>query len=92
MVNERGSRNDARRSESNSGNHMGQWEFLQTRAARWKWRQLGTTGLVVCESAEFAFLARCMEDAERNGFRLDEYVISCAPGAALWSEAPETPV
>jgi hypothetical protein len=71
---------------------MGQWEFLQTRAARWKWRQLGTTGLVVCESSEFAFLARCMEDADRNGFSLDEYVISCEPGAALWSEAPETPM
>jgi hypothetical protein len=71
---------------------MGQWEFLQTRAVKWKWRQLGAAGIVLSESAEFAFLAHCMEDAERNGFSLDDHVISCDRGTALWSEAPERPV
>ena len=71
---------------------MGHWEFLQTRAVKWKWRQLGAAGIVVCESPEFAFLAHCMEDAERNGFSPDEHVISCDPGTALWSEAPLLPV
>ena len=67
---------------------MGHWEFLQTRAVKWKWRQLGAAGIVVSESPEFAFLAHCMEDAEKNGFSADEHVISCDPGTALWSEAP----
>ena len=67
---------------------MGHWEFLQTRAVKWKWRQLGTAGIVLSESAEFAFLAHCMEDAERNGFTVDDHVISCDRGTALWSEAP----
>jgi hypothetical protein len=71
---------------------MKQWEFMQTRAVKWKWRQLGSAGLVVSESAEFAFLAQCMQDAERNGFRADEHVISCDQGAALWSDPPEQPV
>jgi hypothetical protein len=68
---------------------MGQWEFLQTRAAKWKWRQIGAGGIVLCESSEFAFLAHCMKHAERNGFSVDEHVISCGAGAALWSDAPE---
>ena len=71
---------------------MGQWEFLQTRAVKWKWRQVGAAGIVVSESAEFAFLAHCMEDAERNGFSVDDHVISCDHGTALWSEAPARPV
>jgi hypothetical protein len=70
---------------------MRQWEFLQTRAVKWKWRQLGGAGKVVCESPEFAFLAQCMDDAVRNGFSVDEHVISCEKGAALWSEPPELP-
>ena len=71
---------------------MGEWEFLQTRSVKWKWRQLGAAGAVVSESAEFAFLAYCMEDAERNGFSLDDHIISCDKGAALWSDPPEQPV
>lgn len=70
---------------------MGQWEFLQTRAVKWKWRQVGG-GMVLNESQEFSFLAQCMQDAKRNGFCLDDYVISCDKGAALWSEPPEHPV
>jgi hypothetical protein len=65
---------------------MDQWEFLQTRSVKWKWRQLGAGGRIVCESAEFAFLAHCMKDAELNGFRADEHIISCDKGAGLWSE------
>jgi hypothetical protein len=65
-----------------------EWEFMQTRAVKWKWRQLGNEGIVLGESAEFAFLAQCMKDAERNGFSVDEHVISCDKGTALWSEAP----
>ena len=71
---------------------MGQWEFLQTRSVKWKWRQLGISGAVLNESPEFAFLADCMEDAERNGFTLDDHIISCDKGAALWSDPPEQPV
>lgn len=71
---------------------MGEWEFLQTRSVNWKWRQLGIAGVVLSESREFAFLAHCMRDAERNGFSVDEHIISCDKGAALWSEAPEQPV
>ena len=71
---------------------MGDWEFLQTRSVKWKWRQLGEAGAVVSESIEFAFLAHCMQDAERNGFSLDEHIISCEKGAALWSDPPEHPV
>ena len=71
---------------------MGQWEFLQTRSVKWKWRQLGPAGAVVSESPEFDFLARCMEDATRNGFSADDHIISCDKGAALWSEPPEQPV
>ena len=67
---------------------MGHWEFLQTRAVKWKWRQLGAAGIVLSESREFSFLAHCMEDAERYGFSVDEHVISCDRGTALWSEAP----
>jgi hypothetical protein len=72
--------------------NIGQWEFLQTRAVKWKWRQLGAAGSVLSESREFAFLAHCMQDAERNGFELDEHIISCDKGAALWSDPPEQPV
>lgn len=72
--------------------NIGQWEFLQTRAVKWKWRQLGAAGCVLSESAEFAFLAHCMKDAERNGFTLDEHIISCDKGAALWSDPPDQPV
>jgi hypothetical protein len=61
---------------------------MQTRAVKWKWRQLGHEGIVLGESPEFAFLAQCMKDAERNGFSIDEHVISCDQGTALWSEAP----
>jgi hypothetical protein len=68
---------------------MGHWEFLQTRAVKWKWRLLGAAGIVVSESPEFAFLAHCMEDARRNGFSVDEHVISCDRGTAHWSEAPQ---
>jgi len=71
---------------------MGQWEFLQTRAVKWKWRQVGDAGLVLCESHEFVFLAHCMQDAERNGFSVDEHVINCDKRAALWSNAPDKPV
>jgi hypothetical protein len=71
---------------------MGQWEFLQTRAVKWKWRQLGAAGAVLSESREFSFLAHCMQDAELNGFSADEHIISCDTGAALWSEPPEQPV
>ena len=71
---------------------MGNWEFLQTRSVKWKWRQLGDAGAVLSESAEFAFLAHCMQDAELNGFSPDEHVISCDQGTALWSEPPEKPV
>ena len=68
---------------------MAQWEFLQTRAVKWKWRQVGNAGVVLNESAEFAFLSQCMHDAELNGFRVDDHIISCDKGAALWSDAPE---
>lgn len=71
---------------------MGQWEFMQTRAVKWKWRQLGDAGIVLSESPEFSFLAQCLQDAERNGFRVDDHVISCEQGTALWSEAPPQPV
>src|SRR3954471_5477328 len=53
----------------------GQWEFMQTRAVKWKWRQLGREGIVLSESAEFAFLAHCMKDAERNGFAVNDHII-----------------
>ena len=66
----------------------GQWEFMQTRAVKWKWRQLGDEGVVLSESPEFAFLAQCMKDAELNGFSVNEHVISCEKGTALSSEAP----
>ena len=69
----------------------GQWEFMQTRAVKWKWRQLGKEGVVLGESVEFAFLAHCMKDAERNGFSVDDHVINCDIGASLWSEAPALP-
>ena len=71
---------------------MDQWEFLQTRSVKWKWRQLGAAGAVVSESPEFAFLAHCMEDAQKNGFSADEHIISCDKGAALCSDPPERPV
>ncbi len=51
-----------------------QWEFLQTRAVKWKWRQVGDAGVVLNESPEFAFLAHCMRDAERNGYAAEEHV------------------
>ena len=35
---------------------MGNWEFLQTRSVKWKWRQLGDADAVLSESVEFAFL------------------------------------
>ena len=70
---------------------MEQWEFLQTRAVKWKWRQVGDQGTVLNESPEFSFLAHCMQDAERNGFRLDDHVISCETGASLWSDPPARP-
>ena len=70
---------------------MNQWEFLQTRAVKWKWRQLADTGVIVSESMEFAFLFQCMADAERNGFAREDHVISCEKGAALWSETPKLP-
>lgn len=70
---------------------MLQWEFLQTRAVKWKWRQVGVAGSLLSESSEFAFLAQCMEDARRNGFSIDDHVISCEQGASLWSEPPELP-
>ena len=66
----------------------GQWEFMQTRAVKWKWRQLGNEGAVLNESAEFSFLAQCMKDAELNGFSVNDHVISCEKGAALWSDPP----
>ena len=62
----------------------GQWEFLQTRAIKWKWRQVGDAGVVLDESPEFAFLAHCMRDAERHGFVADDFVFDCE----LWSTAP----
>jgi hypothetical protein len=65
-----------------------QWEFLQTRAVKWKWRQVGDAGVVLGESPEFAFLAHCMRDAERNGFTAEDHVLS----SALWSETPTRPV
>jgi hypothetical protein len=71
---------------------MRRWEFLQTRAVKWKWRQVTENGGVFSESPEFAFLAHCMQDAERNGFMRDDCVISCEKGAAVWSEPPERPV
>jgi hypothetical protein len=67
----------------------GQWEFLQTRAVKWKWRQVGDAGVVLCESPEFALLAHCMRDAERNGFTSEDHVLSCDEGSVLWSEAPK---
>jgi hypothetical protein len=70
---------------------MGNWEFLQTRSVKWKWRQLGDAGAVLGESVEFAFLAHCLQDAERNGFSRDDHVISCDKGAALWSDPPGRP-
>jgi hypothetical protein len=69
-----------------------QWEFLQTRAVKWKWRQVADTGCVLSESPEFAFLAQCIRDAERYGFAADDHVLSCDEGAALWSDPPEHPV
>jgi hypothetical protein len=71
---------------------MGEWEFMQTRAVKWKWRRVGSEGIVLNESSEFAFLAQCMQDAARNGFRVDDHVINCDKGAALWSEPPAQPV
>ena len=65
-----------------------QWEFLQTRAVKWKWRRGGQNGVVLHESADFAFLAHCMQDAEFNGFSIADHVISCDKGAALWSKPP----
>ena len=70
---------------------MQQWEFMQTRAVKWKWRQLGESGIVISESPEFAFLFECIADAELNGFSPDEHVISCEKGAALWGDPPEFP-
>ena len=70
----------------------GQWEFMQTRAVKWKWRQLGAEGIVVGESIEFAFLAQCMKDAELNGFSVNDHVISCEKGAALWADPPSLQV
>ena len=69
-----------------------QWEFLQTRSVKWKWRQVGEAGVVLSESPEFAFLALCMRDAERYGFTADDHVLSFDKGAALWSEPPDRPV
>jgi hypothetical protein len=71
---------------------VGQWEFLQTRAVKWKWRQVARDGVVLSESEEFAFLANCMKDAELNGFSISDHVISCDKGAALWGEPPDRPV
>lgn len=71
---------------------MKQWEFMQTRAVKWKWRQLGGPGVVLNESREFAFLAQCMQDAARYGFNADDHVISCDNGAFMWSDPPEQPV
>ena len=71
---------------------ISQWEFLQTRAVKWKWRQVGDAGTVLSESAEFSFLAQCMQDAERNGFTLSDHVINCDKVAALWCDPPERPV
>ena len=71
---------------------MGNWEFLQTRSVKWKWRQLGEAGIVLSESVEFAFLAHCMQDAQSNGFRPEEHVINCDSGTSLWSEPPKMPV
>jgi hypothetical protein len=71
---------------------MDTWEFLQTRAVKWKWRQLGAAGVVVSESREFSFLAHCMQDAERYGFSANDHIISCDKGTALWSEPPGQPV
>ena len=68
---------------------MDQWEFLQTRAVKWKWRQVGAAGAVVSESREFAFLAHCMQDAERNGFSSADHIIGCDEGTALWSKPPD---
>ena len=65
------------------------WEFLQTRAVKWKWRQVGDEGVVLSESTEFSFLAQCMQDAEKNGFSTDDHVISCEKAAVLWSPAPK---
>jgi hypothetical protein len=69
-----------------------QWEFLQTRSVKWKWRQVGEAGVVVSESPEFAFLAQCMRDAERCGFAAEDHELSCDSNTALWSEPPEQPV
>jgi hypothetical protein len=71
-----------------TGIQTAQWEFLQTRAVKWKWRQVGDAGVVLGESPEFAFLAHCMRDAERNGFTADDHVLSC-DGMVLWSEPPK---
>jgi hypothetical protein len=65
-----------------------QWEFLQTRAVKWKWRQVGGEGAVLCESPEFAFLAHCMRDAERNGFTPEEHVLSCDKGLCSVEPSP----
>jgi hypothetical protein len=54
-----------------------QWEFLQTRAIKWKWRQVGDAGVVLGESSEFELLAHCMRDAELNGFVADDHVFNC---------------
>ena len=69
-----------------------QWEFMQTRAVKWKWRQVGKEGVLLSESVEFAFLAHCMKDAERNGFSVDDHEINCDVGAAVWGEPPAQPV
>jgi hypothetical protein len=65
-----------------------QWEFLQTRAIKWKWRQVGSEGVVLGESPEFAFLAQCMRDAERNGYTAEDHELSCDKSAVAWSEPP----
>jgi hypothetical protein len=72
-----------------TGLQTAQWEFLQTRAVKWKWRQVGDAGVVLDESPEFAFLAHCMRDAERNGFTADDHVLSCDGSTLLWSETPK---
>jgi hypothetical protein len=66
-----------------------QWEFLQTRAVKWKWRQVGDAGVVIGESPEFALLAHCMRDAERNGFIADDHVLNCEKSTAVSDEGKE---
>lgn len=65
---------------------------MQTRAVKWKWRQLGKQGVVLSESPEFSFLAQCMQDAELQGFSADQHVIRCDDGAFMWGWPPELPV